>query len=128
MAQEVIPGRGRKEMLRCLYSVFYQLVHNKANATQCQYKTELSSQTKTITIAITFVETCHNTNLLLASESQRIIQLQQESLAGTEMWPFLLKHGKKWLIPSPERMVSGKWHHILPLLFMSPSRASFSYI
>lgn len=101
LAWEAIPGRSRKKMPCCLYSVLYQVARSKTNATQCLYKTELSSQTKIITVAITFVETCHNTNLLLASESQRIILLQQRCLVGTDMWPVLLKRGKKWLIPAP---------------------------
>lgn len=58
---------------------------------------------------------------LLASESQRIIQLQLECTVGTDMWPFLVKHAKKkkkkGLITSPESLAPCKLY--LPLLFVS---------
>lgn len=59
----------------CLYCVLCPVAHNEANATQRLYKTELSSKTEKITSATAYVETYHNTNLFLSSESQRIIQL-----------------------------------------------------
>lgn len=41
------------------------------------------------------------------------------------MWPFLLKCGKKWLIPSPERLVSGKWHHCFLCLPEGPASPTY---
>lgn len=73
---------------------------------------------------IAFAETYHNTNLPLASKSQRC-RRSAHCLVGTDIWSFLLKCGKKCTIPSQEKLLSDKWHCILLLLFMS---SSFSYM
>lgn len=93
---------------------------NKANAIWWQNKTEFFSQSE----EITFAETYHNTNLPLASKSQTSSR-SAHCLVGTDIWPFLLKCGKKCTIPSQEKLLSDKWHCILLLLFMS---SSFSYM
>lgn len=75
-------------------------------------------------VAVTFVETCHKTKLLLASEyyiaAALVPSRHRRASLSTETW--------KGRIPSPERVVSGKWHHILPLLCTFLRRVSSSYI
>lgn len=126
MASEVIPGSGRQKIPCGLYSIFYQVVHDKANATQCLYKTELPSQTEKLPLLFFLLKPVIIL-IFFWPQNPRGLYSSSRSAQQAQTWCFLSKSGKKWLTPSPGRLVSGKWHHILSLLFMSFRMASFSY-